>query len=117
MIDLALNSDHDIYITDRDLTLIDGASALKQRLKIRFWSFYQEWYLNRDFGLPYYQGILGKPTLRGFLETKFRNMILDTPGVEELLYFEMNYENSTRELTIRFDVRSEDGEVSVVEIY
>lgn len=113
MSDLLTNTDGDIAITNNDLTLVIAEDEVKQRLEQRLRTFRGEWFLDIEYGMPWITDVLVKNPNTGIVEAMIKTHILDTPGVLELLRFELTFENTTRELDLRFTVLSTTGEVEV----
>lgn len=91
MTDLALNE------VTRDLAdpvvLVSGVAAVRQALQIRLGFFRNEWFLDLDAGLPYYQQILIKhPKGTVAVDALFKAEILATPNVRQLLSFRGRFE-------------------------
>ena len=51
--DIALNSDHDIFVTNSDLTLTTEDNSVVQSLIIRLQFILNEWFLDVTAGMPY----------------------------------------------------------------
>lgn len=103
MSDIKLTTAGDIDLTTGDLILLEGPDAIGQHLRIRFSFFLGEWYLDTRIGIPYFQTILKKGARLNVVRAIFQKVILDTPGVEGLRYLDLDYEGTTRALTVTFD--------------
>lgn len=113
MLDIRLNTDHDLEITSLDLSLVDGADRVRQQLRIKLKLWKGEWFLDTEFGTPYLQSILGKQlTLSGALAA-LRTSILEVEGVRQITAFEYNFSNSTRILKVDFVVDTPYGLIEV----
>jgi len=111
MIDFALDQDtHDLLFVDNTLQIVDAADQLEQNLKIRLQFFSAEWFLNINNGLPFYSDILVKNPNIPNIDSIIKAEILDTDGVEEILEFISAFDNTKREYTITFKVRTEFGQ-------
>ena len=110
MTTLAINLDNDLYFTDRRLTIISGSNTdeeILQRIKVRLRFFKDEWYLNSEHGLPYFQDILGTKSVDiNAVESLFRDQILDVEGVKELTESAIDYDGVTRKLSYSFSAVS-----------
>lgn len=95
----------DLLITNGDLILSQGSDAVRQHIMQRLRMFAGEWFLNLSEGVPYYQNILIKNPNPDVVDGLLKNVILSTPGVDELLNFEIDYDASLRKLTVDFSVR------------
>ena len=99
----------DLKITDNSLTLTDGLEAIRQHLQVRLQVFYGEWFLDTTVGVPWFQDILKKQPSFVVVNELLKNVILDTPGVLEILEFNFDYTASTREITLEFQALTTDG--------
>ena len=118
---LALNSDNDLYFTSAGrLVTIDNKNTdaeILQRIKVRLRFFKDEWFLNSEHGVPYFQDIvspegsdpyiLGSKSLDlNILESIFREQILDVEGVKGLIESSVDYVGAERKITYFFQVVS-----------
>ena len=111
--DIALTADgSDLDLTDNTLTLIEGVQRVTQNLLIRLRAFRGEWYLDRNFGLPFYEKILVKNPDGGLIRSLFKAVIIGTEDVLELTRFEAEFDSSTRQLSITFTCETAFGTVS-----
>jgi len=87
------------------------ADEVSQRLHVRLNFFKGEWFANLDSGTPYYQNILVKGPTDLVIRTVFTNVVQGTEGVRvvESLTYQLN--KRTRELTLQFKARLEDGTI------
>ena len=109
--DLALVDDDG---NGRDIVMAVGVDLLVQRLKYRLQSIKGEWFLTTSYGLPYYEYILKKPFDKLVATHQFKKMILNTPGVDQLLQFDLRLNRATRRLQVWFTVLSGTDIVEVV---
>jgi hypothetical protein len=107
----------DLVIENADLVLTTGSDAVRQHLLQRLRTFMGEWFLNLDAGLPYFQNILIKDPNLNAIDGVIKNVIIDTPGVLELLSFDMNYDSSTQALELTFSVQVSDGVLDFTETF
>jgi len=115
MSSLLLTDDNDLDISSNSFSVIDGADYIKQSLKTKLQLFKGESFLDLDKGIPYFQEILKKQADLSRVETIFKQEIINTDGVVELLEFSLDYANSTRTLSIEFTVKTEDGIIELSE--
>jgi hypothetical protein len=71
--------------------------------------FRGEWFLNALKGVPYYQEILTKAPNFAAVDSILKREILQTSGIIELEKFELDYDETTRALTLAFTAKSTDG--------
>jgi len=108
----------DIEVIDNDVSLTSGLESKRQHLMIRISTFLGEWFLDTSLGVPYYRDILLKNPNFLSVSAAFKTVILDTPGILELLEFELEFVAS-RVLNFDFKCLSEDGEIdfsSLIEV-
>ena len=73
--------------------------------------FLGEWFLDTTIGIPWMQMIFVKGVAASLIEAVFKEAILNTEGVTSLEKFDpLDYEPSTRELTVNFTVRTVNSE-------
>lgn len=109
--DLLLDeSSHDLVFENGSTPVTsDIADGLKQRLKIKLLTFRGEWFLNVNYGTPYYQQILGKGRKKSSVDAVFRGLITEDADVAEVISFNSTL-SSDRRYSLSFVVRSVTGE-------
>lgn len=113
MLDIALDSSHDLLIENLDLTLVDGAEQVRQQVLIKLKLWTGEWFLDTEFGTPYLESVLGKQlTLSGALAA-IRKSILEVQGVRQLQEFRYNYNRAERRLYLEFTADTPYGLIEV----
>jgi len=112
MADLALDPlTGDILIKDAALSIVRGDDALLQHLALRLRFFLGEWFLDLRVGIPYFEDVLIKNPNLVTVQGIFREVILETPGVESISRFDLEVDPATRIMTLDFTViKSADGE-------
>ncbi len=116
MSDIALNSDWDIDITGSDLTLTTGADAIKQHISQRLKTWYGEWFLDMERGIPYLQQIFKKNPNPIIVDSVFKREIINTPGILQLKEFSLDLNPVARELSLAFKALCTDGIISFEEV-
>lgn len=106
MSDISLTADSkELLLKNGDLVLTQGAVAVEQHVLQRLKMFAGEWFLNLSEGVPYFQNILVKNPNPDIVDGLLKNTILETPGVDELLTFNIDYNASNRTLSVDFSIR------------
>lgn len=103
-----LDSDHDLAVENNELVLIDGSEEIEQLVGQRLQTFMGEWFLDITIGLPYYQHILTKRVNPTVVNAVIVREIINTDGFKELTFFQMDYDESTRKLSVEFEGYVED---------
>lgn len=107
---------HDFSIKNFDFDLTSGAQSTAQRLKVRLLVFLREWFLNQNFGQPYYEQVFRKAPDIALIEDAFKATILSTPRVIEILDFELDFNANVRKLFLNFSVSTLDGTIEIREV-
>lgn len=113
MLDIALDTTHDIRISALDIALVDQAEQVRQQLliKLRLWT--GEWFLDTEFGTPYLQSVLGKQLTLSGAVAAIRKSILEVDGVRSLVAFSYKFDNAARKLNITFEADTPYGIIEV----
>ena len=106
---IGVTEDQDINIVDSNLELVEGIEEIRQLTKQTLLSFEGDWFLDLDLGLPYFQTILQKATSISAIEGIYLDAIAATPGIIDILTFNLTLEPGTRKADIRFSARTSDG--------
>lgn len=84
--------------------------VVAQRLYIRLRTFYGEWFLNDQYGIPYLERILGKKVNKNSVDSIFQQQIHDENGVVGITYFRSEFSNAKRIYSCEFRVRVDNGQ-------
>lgn len=84
--------------------------TVAQRLKIRLQTFREEWFLDVEYGVPYWQRILGLKNTKEAVDLIFQQEILKETGVKEIVSFESTFENRNYSLVVQ--VKVVNGEIT-----
>lgn len=88
------------------------ADIVAQRLRITLYTFYGEWFLNTEIGVPYIQQIFTKVKKKSTIDLIFQGLIAADPGVIEILTFTSTV-STDRGYTMTFQVRVADNTASL----
>jgi len=110
--DLLLDdSTWDLSTDATDLLLVDQADAIRQHLAQRLKTFMGEWFLDLRVGIPYLQQVMVKSPDPVVLDSVFKAEIINTPGIVELLEFDLAIDAGTRELQLAFKAVADTGAI------
>ena len=102
----------DLSIENGDLALVTKSDAIRQNVRQRFWIFEGEYFLDQTEGVPYFRTILKKNPDLNLVNALLLDRAANTPGIIELLEWELDYDASSRTLrTSKFQARAFDGVV------
>lgn len=117
MIGRALDSNNDLIVESGQLKLIRDGAEVIQHVRTRLQFYLEEWFLDLQAGTPYFQQIFTKPANLANIESIFKSRILNTPEVERLTEFYMDYEGgSVRKLTVSFSAETTYGTINNEEV-
>lgn len=97
-----------IWINGQCPMITDSAGVVAQRLRIKLRTFLGEWEFNTNYGVPYWQRILGKKINKASVDRIFQEQILDEDGVVELVSFSSTL-STRREYAAQFRVRANNN--------
>lgn len=100
---------HDLVIENGALVI--GVSVA-QAIKCNLLFVRGEWFLDRTRGVPYFEQVFVKPVNLAHLRSLFSRTIEDTPGVDKVVKLDLDYEETTRMLSINFTASTDEGEIS-----
>jgi len=106
-------TNNDFVIVNNNLVLVESRDFVQQNLKQRLQTLLGECELDTALGVPYIEEILGKRRQQSIVENILKDAILSTPGVIKLNSFSLEFEESTRILTVNFEVASESGTIII----
>ena len=109
---------NDFRISNGDLVLVQGADNVVQQIRITLKTELGEWFLNTNFGLPYYSstknindnstpGILGGNKSAAEIEAYLVAAVLQVPGVVTINRFDLVEVSAQRRVVVNMDVQVE----------
>jgi len=105
----------DISIDPFDIQLNNpGLQAVGQRLAITLNTFKGEFFLNTEFGTPWFQTIFRKGVSKNLIDAQLRSVISSVEGVLQLIEYQSDINPSLRSLTVTFKARIDEGIVNIV---
>ena len=104
------NGVHDnVFVNGQCPVVTDPVERVMQRLKIKLLTFKGEWFHNTEYGVPYWQEVLGKKVSKSRVDIILQEAVLEEPGVVEIVSFSSSLERRSYSLEIRIRVRGETG--------
>lgn len=92
----------DILIAQNKFSIVTGVDEVIQNIRQRLRTFLGEWFLNIGLGVPYFEDIFIKQPNALSIEAAFKNEILKTTGVRELIEFDFTLDETNRTLEYTF---------------
>ena len=112
MISRSLNNSNDLYLLNGRISTVQEGNEVLQHVRTRLLTYQAEWFLDTTAGVPYLQSILIKPANLSATESIIKSEILQTPGVDGLSSFGLEFNKTTRTLNINFTAQTTYGDVS-----
>ena len=80
-----------------------------QRIAITLSTFKGEFFLNTEFGAPWFQTVFRKGISKNLVDTQLRSVITSVEGVLQLIEYQSVIDSSARSLTVTFKARVDEG--------
>ena len=108
----------DWKFTNGSLTFIVDGPRVAQANKQALQTFYQEYFLDTRYGVPYFEYIFVKNPDYERISSELKTAILRDPQIDEITELNLELDDVTRELTITYSATLTSGEVieDVVEV-
>ena len=106
----------DIDTSGIDLQHTGPLNSITQHLRQRLRMFKNEYFLDSRIGVPYHEQILRKNPNPTVVDSEFKKVIINTPGVEKLTKFLLDLDTATRELTVTFEAVTNEGVINFSEV-
>jgi len=88
----------------------DEYNHYRQKVRHCLSIFYQEWFYNRELGIPYIPDeYMDNSTHRRMIETAIQERVLELEKVEKITEFEVNLNKATRNFHVSITVKLVDG--------
>ncbi len=108
----AINKEHDLFLKNGQIARNADGDEVVQHVKTRLLFFLEEWFLDSSAGLPYFQEFFTKPANISNLESRIKSEIITTDGLQELLSFDLDFNNVTRKVRVNFKAVTTYGTLS-----
>ena len=110
MSSIRIDSNNDLDFSTGGLVIVTSTEAIAQKVKIRLQFFLGEWFLDTRLGVPYFQQVFVKNPKISTLQTIFRGVVVNTPGIDRVEQFSLALDPATRKLTVTFLAKTAAGE-------
>lgn len=99
MTDIKLDGNDDLDLSTGDLQLLTGVDEVRQRVELKLRFFKGEWFLDRSFGVPWFQDILVRNPQLDVVRALLIRAIESEPNVDKVTQLVLDL-NTERHLTI-----------------
>lgn len=113
---LILKSDpasKDIAIENNNFVLQQGNASLPQKIREKLLLFRNEWFLNSEIGLPFFELIAGQKQIPFPSRKFFVDIIKSVDGVIDVPQINMSIDRKTRTLKVDFIAKISDGNLEL----
>jgi len=114
MKDFLLDGDGDLVLRNGDIVITD---SVIQAIRIRLKWFANEWRINKDYGIPYYEEVFIKNPNKQLIEERIKEEILTVEEVQEVTSVNIDVNTVTRKAVITFTAiingEEQNGEVNL----
>ena len=110
---LLLDADDDLDLSTGSLQIVDGVTALTQRVRTRLQTFLGEVEFDSSVGVPYFQQVFqDKNPKISVLNVSFlgSSALGRLDGIDRVLRLEYDLNTSTRALSVDLRIQAETGE-------
>jgi len=108
----ALDSENNIFLdTNGSIKRVSDGAETVQHVRSRLLFYLGESPLDTSQGVPYFEEIFVKPVDLPQAESLLKTIIIQTPGVQELIDFGLEFDSSTRNLSVTWEAISTFGDV------
>jgi hypothetical protein len=109
-LDRRLDENGDMYIGPNGSEPISGIEGVAQLVVIALRLFKEEWFLNMNKGMPWFQEILGEKLDEQLVRKRISEIVLAVPSVVGILSLGLRFEAVTRSLFVSLMVRTVFGD-------
>ena len=113
MNDLRLDtSDHDLVIENGDLQLLNSEPLVAlQSLKINLLFYQGEWFVDLDYGVPYFQSILKKGVSKTLVDSIMKQKIRSSYNILNIVKFRSEIINNEEYVINIFEATTTSGDI------
>lgn len=116
MISYGLDSNNDLIVENGAFKTVEDGAETVQHVRTRLLFYLEEWFLDLAAGTAYFQLIFVKPVDLARVESELKTRILQTPEVQSLIEFEMDFNSETRLLNVTFSAETTYGTIDKVKV-
>lgn len=107
--------DHDLDFSNFGLQMVESTDYRAQKLRIRLWFFFNEWFLDTSKGIRFYDIIHVKNPDIALIDSTIKATILAQDGIIRLLEYESTYDPAARTYSVSFKALDIEGNTIIFE--
>lgn len=101
---------NDFVIKNGNLITTNKDWEVLQRIKTRVYRIYGEWFLNRNVGIPWYEGVLGDKNLKA-VTFLLKSEVLSTSGVKAVIKANSILDKTTRRVLTYLQIQLDSDNI------
>lgn len=105
------NTSGDLEIVNGSLATVEGEDQLFQAVRQRLQTLRGEWRYNLNLGIPYIEEITTKIEDLDLVKSIFREALIETDGVAEVIDLQLTRERGSRNLIVDATIRGDTGAI------
>lgn len=114
MIDLAIDANDNLNIgSDQEIVTVTEGSEVAQAVKIAVRSWFEEYFIDQNFGVKYLEKIFTKPFNKAQAQREMRKIINQVEGVRSIKSLTINPDLDLRELNLTAEIYTIYGSETV----
>ena len=94
-----LDENHDWTFGGGKSNYARESEAIAQNVQCRVWSFSNDWFLDPEHGIPWFD-LMGRNIRLDLIESEIKKTVLETKGVVQITYFNIDFNREARRLTV-----------------
>lgn len=113
MNDWEINADGDLTLTAGDFVFVDEGYLVAQAIETTLRALQGEWFLNTDFGVPYFQSVLGKKMIsKSDFDSIIKAAIVGVQDVNRILEYGSSFDHAGRTFSVSFKADTTFGPIT-----
>ena len=112
MIDLAFDGTDIVFDPAGNLTTVEDAAAVAQRIYLTLKAQAGDWFLDTSFGQPWRESVLVRNPNLTEINSILRVAISGVEGVIRILSFDLSFDRVTGRLSLTFEVATQYGVIA-----
>lgn len=104
---------HDLDMSRARLDMVENEDLVRQRLRVRLQTFFNEHFLFQGEGVPYMESVIVKNPDVGEITNIFAATITQTEGISRVVDINVEFDNQARTLSVEFEAEMDEDPPTV----
>lgn len=101
---------NDLLVQNGQLVIYSDADQIAQSINETLGTFYGEWFLNNQIGVPWFQQIFVDHPNLDIIQAILLNAVQSVPGVAQINSFEYDFAAASRALSVTMTIQTTNGQ-------